>query len=114
MHSGQRVPYVFVRDDANPDGLQTDRAEDPEYALLQHLELDYLYYIDHQLTSPLVGLLELVVDDPVAAVFGEDPVAAALNTLRNRHTTLVKTAKRIRKNAENKQCEITKFFASKS
>jgi len=109
-HSGERVPYVFVRDDANPTGLQTERAEHPDY-VANVLDIDLLYYVDHQLTSPVVGLLELVVDDPMAAVFGHGEIEATLGDMRARHKGLVKTAKRIKTNALNKQFEITKFFA---
>lgn len=112
-HSGERVPYVFVRDDDNPDGLQVDRAEDPGWAADNSLPLDYLYYIDHQLTSPLVGLLELVVDDPKEAIFGYEPIKKILDDLRGRHTALVKTAKRVRMNAGRNQLEITRFFVPK-
>lgn len=109
-HSGERVPYVFLADDANPDALQVDRAEHPDH--VRHVDdLDVLYYIDHQLKSPLIGLLELVVDDPEAELFERDPAIAAIMTeLRTRHKTLRTTAKRIRTNQTKNQHEITKFF----
>lgn len=109
-HSGERIPYVFVKDDANPDALQSHRAEHPEHVRAMSLPLDVLYYIDHQVTSPLMGLLDVVVTDPMEAVFGCERIKNVLDALRKDHATLVKTAKRIRTNAGRQQYEITKFF----
>ena len=113
LPSGVRVPFVFVADAQNPDGLLAERAEDPEHVRANDLELDTLYYIHRQLESPIQALLELLVDDPVQAVFGDDaikPLMAALHTQRDGE---VKVAKRLRKNTTNKQHEITSFFQPK-
>jgi DNA polymerase delta subunit 1 len=108
--NGSRVPYVFVVSADAPDGCQALRAEDPAFVAESGAELDLLHYLDHQLTSPIVCLLELLVDDPAAAVFGHPDVKPALDALRARHTTAVKVAKRVRKNTANRQPEITAFF----
>lgn len=62
--SGTRVPYVFVEDLSKPDCLQAERAEDPEHAAAHQLPLDLLYYVDHQLKSPILALLEVMVANP--------------------------------------------------
>lgn len=108
--SGVRVPYVFVHDPANPDGLLAARAEDPGYVRERGLQLDVLYYIQHQLESPITALLELLVDDPGAAVFDDARIKPLMDALSHSHAEEVKTAKRVRKNAANHQREITAFF----
>lgn len=108
--SGTRVPYVFVEDLTKPDGLQAERAEDPEHAEANDLPLDVLYYVQNQLKSPVLALLEVVVPDAEAAVFDHPDVDALLAPLVQRHATALKTVKRQRKNAARSQPEITAFF----
>lgn len=108
--SGVRVPFVFVADPANPDGLLAERAEDPEYVRSEGLKLDVLYYIQHQLESPITALLELLVDNPHKAVFEAEDVKPLMDALTTRHAEEVKVAKRVRKNKQNHQAEITAFF----
>ena len=104
--SGTRVPYVFVEDAANPDFLQAQKAEDPAWAAEHGLPLDLLYYVEHQLSSPVCALLDLLVKDPLEAVFGHESVKPRLDELRAR----LAVHKRQKKNAVNKQPEITRFF----
>lgn len=112
--TGTRVPYVFVENLEAPLCLQAEKAEDPEYAEANGLPIDLLYYVEHQLSSPVCALLEVLVEDPEAAVFGHPSVKGALDALRLRHQNAVKTFKRVRKNAQNKQLEITRFFGRPS
>lgn len=109
--TGSRIPYVFVQDRSNPDCLQAEKAEDPAYAAEHDLPLDVLYYVEHQIMSPVCALLEVLVPDPQTAVFGHDSVKPLLDALRHEHAGAVKVAKRLRKNAANRQHEITSFFA---
>lgn len=109
--SGVRVPFVFVADPANPDGLLAERAEDPEYVREHGLDLDVLHYVEHQLESPITALLELLVDDPSKEVFGSENIAPLMEVLRGQRAQDVKVAKRIRKNVANNQREITAFFS---
>jgi hypothetical protein len=113
--SGERVPYVFVLDGSTDvDALQYLKAEDPDYATLHKLPLDVLYYIDNQITKPLVSLLEVVVEDPIKELFQkDDTIVSLLDTLRIQRKEEVKVAKRIRKNTANNQQEITSFFTLK-
>ena len=108
--SGSRVPYVFIEDLDNPACLQAEKAEDPEYAREHGLPLDLLYYLEHQLASPVCALLEVLVDDPHARVFDHDVVKPMLDALRRRHADAVRRHKRIKKNVANRQQEITAFF----
>ena len=101
LPSGMRVPYVFVEDAELADSLLARRAEDPAWAADKGLPLDWLYYVDHQLATPITNMLMLLVDDPTAAVFGHDSVAPALAVAR---------AKRRHKNICNGQLELTRFF----
>lgn len=108
--SGSRVPYVFVKDLDNPDCLQAEKAEDPAYAAEHGLPLDVLYYIDHQIMSPVCALLAVLVDDPKEAVFDHDSIKPLMDELRLEHAGARKTCKRIKKNAAAGQLEITTFF----
>lgn len=112
LPTGVRVPFVFVEDAANPDGLLAERAEDPEHVRHHGLKIDTLFYIHHQLESPIVALLELLVPDPATAVFGHADIKPLMDALHAKQDADIKIAKRIRKNKANHQLEITKFFAS--
>ena len=113
VNHGERVPYVFIEDLTKPDALQAERAEDPKYAEEHDLPLDVLYYLDHQLQSPIVSLFELMVDDAEDAVFGDDRIAPTLAEMRARRAGALRVAKRVRKNVANHQPEITKWFSPK-
>lgn len=108
--TGSRVPYVFVEDLDNPDGLQAERAEDPAHAAEHGLPLDLLYYLEHQVASPVTALLEVLVDDPEGELLGHEDVRPLLEALRSRRQAAVVRCKRLRKNAANRQTEITSFF----
>lgn len=108
--SGSRVPYIFVKDLDNPDCLQAERAEDPEYAAANKMPLDLLYYVEHQVMSPVCALLDVLVANPEEAVFGHDSVKPLLEALRTEHAAASRVAKRLKKNAANHQREITSFF----
>ena len=109
VKSGERIPYVFVVDD-NIDGLVSQRAEDPSYVRDHGLQLDYIYYVDHQLMNPICALLEVLVEDPAKAILETPEIAAVLAELRTKRTALVKTVKRVKINVKNRQHEITAFF----
>lgn len=56
-----RVPYLFVVS-RDPNVLQHERVEHPDY--LGDKKIDYFYYLDKQLISPVDSIMELVMDDP--------------------------------------------------
>jgi DNA polymerase delta subunit 1 len=112
--SGSRVPYVFVVDDNIDSKLVSAKAEDPAYAKDRGIEIDYVYYVENQLMSPIATLLELLVDDPVKEILEHPDVAPKLSELRARRTILVRDTKRVKTNIKNRQREITSFFSESS
>ena len=68
--SGERVPYVFV-DAEDPAALQYTKAEDPAHVAEAGLRVDALYYLEHQLESPMIALFELLMDDPQRVLFDD-------------------------------------------
>lgn len=109
--TGSRVPYVFIEDLTKPDCLQAERAEDPEFAVANDLPLDLLYYVDHQLKSPILALLEVLVSEPEKEIFEHPDVEPLLRVFVERQALALRTAKRKRKNAARGQLEITTFFS---
>lgn len=110
LASGARVPYVFVVNE-NVDGLVSSRAEDPAYVTEHSLEIDYLYYLENQLLSPITALLEVLVDDPAAIILKNPEIAPIVEAMKDARKQLVREVKRVKTNAKNKQHEITKFFS---
>lgn len=106
---GTRVPYVFVVDD-NIDGLISSRAEDPAFVTSENLEIDFLYYLENQLMSPISALLGVLVDDPEKEVLGDPAIAQLVENMKNSRKRLVRDVKRVKTNVKNKQYEITRFF----
>ena len=54
---GDRVPFVYVVSPAAAKGFQ--RSEDPQHVKRAGLKVDYLYYLDHGLKSPMIDLFSL-------------------------------------------------------
>ena len=97
---GERVPYVFVECDAGR--LQAERAEDPAWAAENGLDIDVLYYLEHQLMSPIVSLFGLMVRDPAKEILEHPDIAPLVRSIRDARTS--------RANKRHKQREITEFF----
>jgi DNA polymerase delta subunit 1 len=93
--ANERVPYVFVSQAATSvSRLQAERAEDPGYARENGLKIDGLYYLEHQLKSPMIQLFEqLLGAEAEARLFGD--------------------IERTYKNKAKGQREITHFFSAK-
>lgn len=106
---GERVPYVFVRNVATLTEIQANRAEDPDFVVQHQLELDRLYYLDHQILPPLENLLDLL--DPRATQKVLASVKETVDGLRDATRRDIKEHKRVRTNERNRQQEITSFFA---
>ena len=109
---GERVPYVFVEDTLNCDGLLSARAEDPAF-VKEHsdeIKLDMLYYITNQLMSPIETLLELLVPDVHESILGFPGIKEIVDELKARRSRDVKVCKRVKTNSRNGQREITAFF----
>lgn len=109
---GERVPYVFVEDTLNCDGLLSARAEDPAFVKdhADEIKLDMLYYITNQLMSPIETLLELLVPDVHEAILGFPGIKEIVDDLKARRSRDVKVCKRVKTNTRNGQREITAFF----
>ena len=59
--SNDRIAYAFivVKD---PKALQGDRIETPEHITDNGLELDYVYYLEHQIVTPVCQILAAAVE----------------------------------------------------
>lgn len=77
------------------------------------IPLDVLYYVEHQLASPIEALLELLVEHPAKAVFEHPAIKQHMDELKKRREDALKKFKRLKKNRENRQLEITNFFGMK-
>jgi len=108
--SGERVPYVFVIDQLKSDLLQSQRAEDPEYAKEHDLKLDVLYYIRNQIMSPITALLQLEYKDAGKKLLEDTEIQAIVVSLQANEIKNIKEAKRVRFVKEKNLREITDFF----
>ena len=59
-HHGDRVPYVFIKGSGT---RQFERVEDPTYVVNYGLEIDYIYYFEHQLKSSVETIFEPLPGD---------------------------------------------------
>lgn len=111
LPSGARVPYCFVeRHDESVLGVKSLQAEDPAYAKEHGMTIDRLYYVDHQLRSPLTALLEVVCADPDKAIFEDTAIKAKMEELEAAAKGVVKEQKRQRFIKDNKLQPISNFF----
>ena len=108
--NGERVPYVFIEDNENPDGLQAQRAEDPQYVDENSLVIDRLHYLDSQLSGPIETLLNVLAPKTFETLMLDPEITQHTDVLRSKKAGEITVAKRLRKNKENHQNEITKFL----
>jgi DNA polymerase delta subunit 1 len=66
---GDRVPYIFVQKAKGTPGYE--RSECPIFALDNNLPVDYKYYLEHQLSKPLLRIFEPIIDDPKTLISGD-------------------------------------------
>ncbi len=111
VSSGERVPYIFIEDLDKPDGLQAQRAEDPAYAEEHGLIVDRLHYLDSQISGPVETLLDVLQPGTYANLVNSPEIKPLLDELRKVKNASITVAKRVRKNTQNKQHEITNFFS---
>ena len=105
--SGERVPYVFV-DAEDPAALQYTKAEDPAHVAEAGLRVDALYYLEHQLESPMIALFELLMDDPQRVLF--DDLKSGYVEKRKAE---IKEYKRVQKMKKEGLKDIRTFFKKK-
>lgn len=108
--SGERVPFVFIEDKDNPDGLQAQRAEDPSYAAEHQLVVDRLHYLDSQVSGPVETLLNVLAPETFASLMNSTSIKPLVDALREKKAACIKIAKRVRTNKQNNQQEITSFL----
>jgi DNA polymerase delta subunit 1 len=102
--SPERVSFVFVRvPDESMKGFE--RAEDPAYVREHGLEVDYLYYLEHQLINPVDSLLGMVVPDCKRALFAD-----LVQDLKVRRWKDTKSYQAIRKREADGYPAISSFF----
>lgn len=58
-----RVPYVYVVTKGEILN-QGQRVEDPEFAKMNNMQIDYLFYITNQIMKPAIQFLELLIEKP--------------------------------------------------
>lgn len=68
-----RIQFVYVHQDLKAknkkDILQGDLIETPEYVISNKLQIDYLYYLEHQIINPASQILELMMPKKKVAKF---------------------------------------------
>jgi hypothetical protein len=57
----ERIPFVYIKTN-NPNSLQGDRIENPEYIVDNNLTPDYLHYITNQIMKPILQLYALCIE----------------------------------------------------
>lgn len=57
-----RIPFAHIRVD-DPDCLQGDRIETPEFIKEHELDLDYRFYLTNQIMKPVTQIIELVMSN---------------------------------------------------
>jgi DNA polymerase delta subunit 1 len=122
--SGDRVQYVFV-ENIDKTAKQMDRIESPDYVRENNVNIDYLYYLDHQVKKPILGLLSCIIKDDNGEIYplddkGKIPKECEkkieeiweplVTDIRKDRTERWTVEKRKRRNAANKQKEIDKYF----
>lgn len=60
---GDRINYVFVELEGEPQAKLYEKAEDPKTALEKNMKIDYLYYVTNQIHNPVNEILKILVSD---------------------------------------------------
>lgn len=68
-HVGDRVPYVIIQSTKNAKAYE--KAEDPLFVLENNLPLDYKYYLENQLSGPLLRIFKPILKNPSSLITGE-------------------------------------------
>lgn len=71
--TNDRIPFVYIYKKApiskNKKILQGDLIETPEFIKKNNLEIDYLYYLEHQIIEPASQILALMIHKKAIAKF---------------------------------------------
>ena len=99
---GDRIPFVYV-DIADPKALSWKKVEDPVYVVENKIPIDYLYYFEHQLKSPLEALFNILLGQAECKKLFE---RKSVTIAKKREKEIISDAKRIKE--RNK--DIRDFF----
>ncbi|KAJ3332402.1 DNA-directed DNA polymerase delta [Blyttiomyces sp. JEL0837] len=69
---GDRVSYVIVK--GTKDAAAYEKAEDPIYVLENNLPIDTKYYLENQLSNPLMRIFEPILGEKSASLLSGDHV----------------------------------------
>jgi DNA polymerase delta subunit 1 len=58
---GDRVAYVIIK--GTKDARAYEKSEDPLYVLENNIPIDTRYYLDNQLSKPLIRIFEPILGD---------------------------------------------------
>lgn len=63
--SGERMGFIYIKTDRNhrKKTLQGDKIENPLYIKENNLQIDYIYYLVHQIKNPTIQILNLMIDN---------------------------------------------------
>jgi len=66
---GDRVPYVVTQ--KAKGAPMFEKSEDPIYAMKNSIPLDYKYYLENQLSQPLIRIFTPIIDNPESLLNGD-------------------------------------------
>lgn len=66
---GDRVPYVMIQKGKGAKGYE--KAEDPIYVLDNNIPIDAQWYLEHQISQPLMRLFEPIMENPGSLLTGD-------------------------------------------
>lgn len=92
---GDRIQFVYFINPNKNVTLLGERIETPDYLIQNNLQIDYLYYIEHQIMNPISQLMSLVLEK----LPGYNLPKNYWNNLPNQDSKKIETA-RINKSAE--------------
>ena len=78
-----RIPFVYVVVKMSKkklkNALQGDFVEHPEYVVKNGLQIDYLYYLEHQIINPAQQILELLMTEKEVSKFFNSFIIKEMN-----------------------------------
>ncbi|MBW0480701.1 hypothetical protein O181_020416 [Austropuccinia psidii MF-1] len=67
---GDRVAYVIIK--GSKDARAYEKSEDPLYVLTNNIPIDTKYYLDNQLSKPLLRIFEPILGDKASSLLSGD------------------------------------------
>ncbi len=61
-NSNDRIPFVHIINE-EPDALQGDKIEDPQFVIVNKIPIDYRFYLTNQIRNPCVQILALEIGE---------------------------------------------------